>query len=218
MKKPLTRDHSSEKHLQIIKDIWNRKYDVEWIERYVAIFLCILKLFFPTRWIRHFTKNMWYKVRNRALEIYMLIKIITLIVILWWQYINTFTVFLAIYFLIDLAQYFLGLIFLANVYTKLPSIRKNFAHLMLNFLEFIMAFAVLYMATSSVQFDGHTIVNSFLVFYYSFVTATFVGDGDMHIIGILWRKLVFLETIMAFLFIMIIVSSFVASIDLKDDD
>lgn len=217
-KKKVTADHSNAKHIDIIRDIRNRKYELWWIERYIALFLCILKLVFPTRWIRHYTRNLWYRAKNRAIEIYLVIKVVTLFVIIATQKFTIFTIWVTIYFLIDIIQYLLGLIFLAWVYTKIPSIRRNFAHLCMNIIEIVLCFAILYLYTESLIFHNVVVHDSFLSIFYSFMTFAFVWDNEILPTSIIARKLIFSQISISFLFIVIIISSFVAWLEIKNDD
>lgn len=217
-KKKIPVDHSAKKHREIIQDIWNRKYDLVWIERYIALFLCIIKYLFPTLWIRHYTKDMWYKQRNMAIEIYLLSKLFILFAILITQSFNIVTVVLASYFLLDIVQYLLWLIFLSSIYTKLPSIRRNFAHLCINIVDIVLWFAILYLYTSSLTYHGAIVHESFLWVFYSFATFALVGDNEILPATIFARKLAFAQISISFLFIVIIISSFVSTLDIKNDD
>lgn len=217
-KKKAPVDHSASKHLDIIKGIWYRKYDLMGIERYIALILCIVKFLFPTFWIRHFTRNKRYGDRNRGIEIYLIVKLLTLLTILWTQAFNVFTISLTIYFLLDIVQYLLWLIFLSAVYTKLPSIRRNFSHLCINIMDIVLSFAILYLYTSSLVYHGDLVHNSFLGVFYSFATFALVGDNEILPATIFARKLAFTQISISFLFIVIVISSFVSSLDIKNDD
>ena len=217
-KKKVPVDHSAKKHREIVKDIWYRKYDLIGIERYIALFLCVIKFVFPTLRIRHHTRHLWYQKRNRAIEIYLLIKVIILSVIVATQYFTAFTVWVAVYFLLDIVQYLLWLIFLSSIYTKLPSIRRNFAHLCINIIEIVLWFAILYLYTGGLTYHWDISHQWFIWVFYSFVTFALVGDNEILPSSLLARKLVFAQISISFLFIVIIISSFVSTLDIKNDD
>ena len=217
-KKKIPVDHSAKKHRDIVQDIWHRKYDLIWIERYIALVLCTIKFFFPTLWIRHYTRHLWYEKRNRAIEIYLLTKLVLLLVIVITQYFNWFTFWLAVYFLLDIVQYLLWLIFLSSIYTKLPSIRRNFAHLCINIAEIVLWFAILYLYTGWLTYHGEIAHQSFIGVFYSFVTFALVWDNEIVPSTIFAKKLVFAQISISFLFIVIIISSFVSTLDIKNDD
>ncbi len=206
-----------ETHFDIIRNIRQRKYELMGIERYIALILYILKPVFPTYRIRHFAKKGWYRVRNRSIEIYLIIKLILLCLLLYypWQWYATF---LAIYILSDVIHYLLWLIFLSNIYTKFPSIRRNFAHLTMNIIEITMSFAVLYLSLGAIGNSNGVITQGSDALYFSFVTFSTIGYGDILPILPIGKTLVIFETLISFLFITIIASSFVSGLEIRNND
>jgi voltage-gated potassium channel Kch len=124
---------------------------------------------------------------------------------------------LVIYILADITQYLLGLIFLSNVYTKLPVIKRNFAHLMMNVGEIVMGFGVLYLYIHAVGTNGIPLTSGIDATYFSMVTFSTIWYGDIIPLTQAGRVLVIIETLVSLLFVTIIVSSFVAGMDIKDE-
>jgi amino acid transporter len=100
-------------------------------------------MFFPMFWARRLVKD--YDRRNMILELYIFLKITVLALLLYLKIDNIWATLVAMYFVMDIVQYLLGLIFLSHIYTKIPTLNRNFAHLGLNMLEILLSFSVLYL-------------------------------------------------------------------------
>ena len=217
-KKHIWTHHSAKAHFTIISDIRARKYPLAWIERYTALFLCIIKLLFPMRWISHFTKHHGSKARNRALEIYMLSKVAIIFTCLFAPVPSTIAIIITIYILADIWQYLLWLIFLSNVYTKLPAIKRNFSHLTLNVSEIVWWFAVLFLHLWAVWTGWIPITQWRDALYFSMITFSTIWYWDIVPLTMLWKQLIIGETLMSFLFITIIVACFVSGLNIKTEE
>lgn len=210
-------DHSIEQHMHIISWIYHGAFNSSWIEQWIEIILCLVKLCMPWFWIRNICGNN-YNLRNKVLERYMLIKLIILcLLIIWYPSAPQLSVVVALYFLIDIIQHFLGLIFLSNVYTSMPSLKKNFAHLGINVLEIVWWFAVLYLYSGAIGSWWVAIHDAVSSLYFSMVTFATVGYGDIWPINTLWKIMVACQISVSFLFITIICSSFVSDITIKEN-
>lgn len=62
------------------------------------------------------------------------------------------------------------------------------------------------------------VANGISAFYFSLVTFGTIGYGDITPLNLLGRELVIAEVAVSFLFIAIIVTSFVARLDIKNED
>ena len=122
---------------------------------------------------------------------------------------------MAMYFLVDIVQHLMGLIFLSNVYTFFPSLEKNVAHLALNVIEIVLAFAVLYLHFHAVGTHGVASTDPVSLLYFSMVTFATVGYGDIGPITTLGRAMVGSQILISFLFVSIVCGSFVA--DMRKD-
>lgn len=217
-KKKVAVDHSASKHWDIIVDVWARKYDMHGIERYVVLLLCLLKFIFPAFWIRHFTRNAWYRTRNRWIESYVLLKVLILMFFLLYYPDTILGLIVGVYILLDIIQYLLWLIFLSSIYTKMPSIKRNFAHLAMNLFEVAWWFALIYLYTWSVGSAWVPITDWITALYFSFVTFATIWYWDISAISQTWKILIIAEILVSVLFITIIASSFVSRLDIKNED
>jgi hypothetical protein len=210
---PLT-DNSITKQITHIKEVWNsNEYPDYGIERALRLFLVCVQIIFPGLYIRAIAKT---RLDRKMLnEFYVNLKIFIYIIFLcvplpqWISYI-------CIYLIAETLCYLLGLIFLEPEY-KNPaySYKRNLILVIINYIEITLGFAVIY-------FHGFTIdaipelKTSIDAIYFSFISTTTVGYGDMHPITN-WSKITCAtQSLISFLFVVFFISKFLSNFN-KDN-
>lgn len=210
-----------EYYKQTLADLRNNKFDIRWIEKICAFLLYALKILTPWFWLSIVVeRRLWYEWRNTVIDIYLGIKLMTITFLLYgFGWVNTYVaIILGSYMLFDITQYFLGLVFLSDVNSKTLSLKKNFAHLIINVLEISGSFAVLYLYTQSIFVWSVPLHTGLQAIYFSMITFATIGYGDIHPWNTLGQRLVIFQTFISFIFITIIVSSFVANKTIHQDE
>ena len=119
------------------------------------------------------------------------------------------------YRLVDGLNYRLCIIFVDR-YKKdwgLRSLNRSLILLFINYLEIIVAFATLYLLTDSVGYKSDAPLASRLdALYFSVITITTLGYGDIKPIMQVGKWLSLTETVMGFVLIVLVVGSFLTGI------
>lgn len=190
-----------------LKGSWEDYIGIQYIFKYI---LHVLKFIFPGFWISVFAPN--YRIKNILTEFYLILKVLILVAMLWLHSNWIWTLVVTIYFLCDIVHHLF-----TRIYNNIWSLKKNFAHLMLNVCEIVLGYAVLYDHLWVIGVGWIPSHNPLDVLYFSMVTFATVGYGDMGAINVLWRMLVASQIAISLLFIVIICSSFVAQMGTKKE-
>ena len=90
---------------------------------------------------------------------------------------------------------------------------------MFNYCEIIIGFAVLYLATYSIGYSNSNkiITTPIEALYFSTVTITTLGYGDMIPISPLGQKLALLEPLLGFILVVLVIGVFLTGVrDIKE--
>lgn len=162
-----------------------------------------------------------YKSRSQISELYVVVWLIILLFFLFWPMLGPFVSALVIYRLIEGFNYRLCIIFVDRYAGKwvLRSLNRSLILLILNYFEIIVGFASLYLYTQSIgysDYDG-SISSPIEALYFSTVTITTLGYGDLYPITFLGRIFVMIETIMGILMLVLVIGTFLTGItDIKE--
>lgn len=218
-------DNSLKMQWRLIRKLFLRKDDFESLsalEWFIMLFFSFTKLLFPGFYIRwYFNKKGGYNLRNQAIEIYVCIKLSIIVLLLFFGNPHQIWVkLLALYFIIDLMEHILGMIFLHKVNRRRVKLTRNLVLMILNIMELVGSFALLYIGTNSVAFavgENQHLSNPVDAYYFSLITFTTVGFGDIIPINATGRMLVILEIFSSFLFIAILLSSLVNKLNIHEE-
>lgn len=202
-------DHSLSELPSVLKSMYHDDYGVYGFEKMIAMFLCAIKIIFPMFWIRNRAKTKGYAFRNTMLELYLIMKCIILFVILKMGWFDTVGLVVTFYFLADIVQYLLSIMFLPSVFNHASNFNKNFLHLFLNLLEIVFGFSILYMATGALSLPSGGVATWMDAIYFSIITFATIGYGDIITATHTGKLLVSTQVIISFLFVTIIVSRFI---------
>ncbi|MCK4653745.1 MAG: two pore domain potassium channel family protein [Candidatus Cloacimonetes bacterium] len=201
-----------EEYLLII-DIWSNKFPENKVNNLSIIEKSFMSLiiFIRSLSLVHikdiFKKG---KIRSEISEFYVLGRLFFMFYILFSSLINNLHIYiLVIYFLIDGLNYRLC-IFFVDRYKKdwgLRSINRTIILLMLNYFEIIIGFSIFYYLTKSIVYSDtlKIITSPIQSLYFSAITITTLGYGDMTPISSIGRILVILELGLGFILTIIII-------------
>ena len=159
--------------------------------------------------------------RSTINQLYVIIWLIILFVIL---ILNAFltpwlVTLIVVYRLIDIFIYRLYTIFVVRLIIPdktgwdLKSLNRSLVSLFINYLEIIFGFASLYLVTDSVGYNLDLSLSSWVdALYFSVITITTLGYGDIKPIAELGKWLTLLETMMGFILVVLVLGSFLAGV------
>ncbi len=169
-------------------------------------------LLMPAMLVREVSGRFGFLARKKTIEAYALAKPALLGCLLLANAFHCRTSALfATVFLVDLYTYLTGLIFLRRFYTSPVSAQRSLILLGINFVESILGFAVLYGFFGALQRSGDAVapIDALALAYFSLVTSTTVGFGDIIPICGGGRALVCLQIMASVVFLSVFVVEFV---------
>jgi hypothetical protein len=190
-----------QKRINNINSIWhNHHQDDNGIEKIIRLILSASQLFFPGIYIKQLASKKGHEYQELYLDIYVLLKVVFPIIILsnnWLIY--NWLVFTMVYLLLETVLYVPTLIFASDSFSRPRSYKRSMMLLFLNYLEIILAYAVLY---SLGNYLNKPFTHWFDAIYFSTITSSSIGYGD-YFPATTWGK--FLVSTQAFLFLFFIV-------------
>ncbi len=214
--KPI-RDSAYHAHRKNFIRIWNNEkhHDIGF-EKIVRLFLVGIQFIFPGIHVRNFFGRYGLIKRNVAVEFFVLFKTcLPLFFILSGLYHYKITVIISVYLLLETIFYVASLIFVADMFVKPRSYRRNVLMLFLNYLELSFSFAVIY---AGLHLLGSQPQTNFDYLYFSVVTSTTIGYGDIHPVGDLGKVTVCIQAIMVVAFIVLFLNFFGSKVETLDNE
>lgn len=214
--KPI-RDSAYHAHRKNFIKIWNNEkhHDIGF-EKIVRLFLVGIQFIFPGIHVRNFFGRYGLIKRNVAVEFFVLFKTcLPLFFILSGLYHYKITVIISVYLLLETIFYVASLIFVADMFVKPRSYRRNVLMLFLNYLELSFSFAVIY---AGLHLLGSQPQTNFDYLYFSVVTSTTIGYGDIHPVGDLGKVTVCIQAIMVVAFIVLFLNFFGSKVETLDNE
>lgn len=193
-----------------VKEVWySNNYTDFGIERILRLSLVLVQFIFPGLYIRYLAGKKNVLCRKISNEIYVLIKIFIYACFLCCSPIKRL-VFICIYLIMDTLCYLLGLIFLEPEYkSPTSSNKRNLILVILNYIEITLGFANIYYHYYHDSIEN--MKNSIDALYFSFVTTTTLGYGDMHPLCSSSKVMCAIHSFMSFLFVVFILSVFLSN-------
>jgi len=208
---PLKRSAYSNHKIHLVK-IWNNaKHNDIGFEKVLRLFLVAIQFIFPGLHYRNFWGKRGVIVRNVAIEFYVLFKtILPLIFLLTGLYKHLFAVIISSYLLLETICYVSALIFVSDMFVKPRSYRRNILMLFLNYLEIAFSFAVIY---AGLHLLGEKATSVIDYIYFSIVTSTTIGYGDLHPVTNFGKILVCIQAIMVVAFVVLFLNFFGSKVE-----
>ena len=192
---------NSSSETSVIKYQWNRfvalwnndleeKSNAIGIERFLKLFLVLIQYLFLGFYVRAIFNRWGDRGRSIGIELYVLFKITTAILILsfqpfdWGTGWSLFFKLWVPYMITESVLYTAALIFCSDIFSKPRSYKRNLILLLFDYTEITVGFASLYLINNALIFTNQTEqitkqITSLDAAYFSFVTSVTVGYGDI---------------------------------------
>jgi voltage-gated potassium channel Kch len=202
------------KQSELLGRLWRRDPLVLFgVERWFLLGLATVLLFLPAMAVRWLGGQFGYLGRKVGVELWVFGKPVVLLAILYLGVSdNRGAAFVSIVMLVDLYAYLLGLVFLRRFYVAPASYGRSVILLGVNLLESALGFAVLYIHFEALAQGGAVVRSWSKAVYFSVITAATIGYGDIVPGGGIGRLIVVTQALSSFLFVAIILATFVANL------
>ncbi len=203
-----------QKRIQNIKAIWNNDHqDDNGIEKIVRLLLSSSQLIFPGIYIKYLASKKGTEYEDLAMDFYILLKVAMPLLIIsnHWQ---QFPVVLAImiYVMLETVLYIPTLIFASDLFARPRSYKRSMLLLFFNYLEIVFGFAVLY---STGNYLNQPINHWFDAVYFSMVTSSTIGFGDLYPVQTFGKALVMTQSLLVLMFVVLFLNFYSTKIDSK---
>ena len=195
-----------------LRKIWeNARHNDIGFEKLLRLFLVAVQFIFPGLHYRNYWGKKGTIVRNVAVEFYVLFKtLLPVFFLLSGAYRHTWAMVVSIYLLSETTFYVSALIFVSDMFVKPRSYRRNMLMLFLNYLEISLSFAVIYAHLKILGGLAHSVVD---YIYFSIVTSTTIGYGDLHPVTSAGKMLVCVQAIMVVAFVVLFLNFFGSKVE-----
>ena len=214
--KPI-RESAYSSHKRNFIRIWNNEkhHDIGF-EKLLRLMLVAMQFIFPGIHVRNFFGKYGLIRRNVAIEFFVLFKtLLPLYFVLSGLYHYKVTIVISVYLLLETICYVASLIFVADMFVKPRSYRRNILMLFLNYLEISFCFAVIY---AGLDLLGDQTKTNIDFIYFSVVTSTTIGYGDIHPINDLGKIFVCIQAVMVVAFIVLFLNFFGSKVETLDNE
>ncbi|MFM9471386.1 potassium channel family protein [Flavobacterium psychrophilum] len=213
-KKEKIRFNPIEKRILNIRSIWNNDHQEDnGIEKIFRLFLSISQLLFPGIYIKYFANKKGSEYQDLALDVYILAKVMfpLMILINEWQH-NIYIIFVMTYVLLETVLYIPTLIFASDLFSRPRSYKRSMLLLFFNYMEIVLAFAVLYSCGNHLNKD---FTHWFDALYFSIITSSSIGYGDFYPVTIFGKFLVSMQALLFLFFVILFLNFFSTKIKSK---
>jgi hypothetical protein len=195
-----------------LASIWNnnKHHDIGF-EKILRLFLVGIQIFFLGIHIRNFFGKFGTIKRNVAVEFFVLFKtILPLFFMYTGLYHYNFAIITSLYFLTETICYVASMIFVSDIFVKPRSYRRNILMLFFNYLEIALGFSVVYAGLHLLSNDQLPALD---YIYFSIITSTTIGYGDLHPIVPLGKIVVCIQAIVVVAFIVLFLNFFGSKVE-----
>ncbi len=195
-----------------LRKIWNNEkhHDIGF-EKVLRLFLVSIQIIFPGIHIRQLFSKSGTVKRNVAVEFFVLFKtLLPLAFMITGFYKHLAAVIISTYLLIETVCYVSSLIFVADMFVRPRSYRRNILMLSLNYMEISMCFSVVY---GGLHLLGEQAKTWFDYVYFSVVTSTTIGYGDMHPANAIGKGMVCVQALLVVAFIVLFLNFFGSKVE-----
>ncbi|TNE69101.1 potassium channel protein [bacterium] len=202
--------------IQNVKRIWNNeKYNDFGLERIIRLSLAISLFFFPGLYVRSFSGQFGLLARKIGVEIYVVFKL--LLPLFFFQIGWTNHLWVAIIAAIMATEtviYLATIIYLSNEFTSPISYRRSLTTLFFNYMEICLNFAIIYSYCNYniPDFFKNKLTSGLDAIYFSFVTSTTVGFGDIVVNKGFGQFLVIIQSILFLVFVGLFINYFTSNV------
>jgi hypothetical protein len=189
--------------ISYLKKAWES--DTYGLERLLRLFLCLVQFIYPILLVKEIFGRISSRARKLAVEFYILLKLIFPLAVLYFGlYRYHFVIFIIVYLLSETILHILNLIFLADKEEFSLSYHRAILLLLLNYMEVALDFAVIYIGFGLLN----EALNPVSAVYFSIVSSTTVGFGDIHAAGSFGQLVVMAQLLICLAFIIVFINYF----------
>lgn len=212
--KPKSRPHtlnSFQEHLRKIKEVWHGElYEDFGIERVFRLFLISVKLLFPGIYLQLLFGKGEYLAKKLTGEFYVFLKtLFPLFVLIYGGSTQPVLQVLNIYLLVETLIYIFTKIYVAEHETETAH-KRSILLLFLNYVEVILAFAVIYSGGNYLNIPLHNYIDAI---YFSTVSGATIGYGDIYPVTTAGKLIVICQTFTSLSFIVLFFNFFGSKIN-----
>lgn len=204
---PKSQFNPIQKRILNIKAIWNNDHqDDNGIEKIIRLLLSISQLLFPGIYIKYLAVKKGNQYEDLAVDLYVLLKVaFPVFLLVFHLYDNKLLIWLMSYLLLETVLYVPTLIFASDLFSRPRSYRRSMLLLFFNYLEIVFAFAVLYATGTHLNKPLNNWIDAI---YFSLVTASSIGYGDMYPTDSYGRLMVALQAVLFLFFVVLFLNFF----------
>jgi MFS family permease len=198
-----------------LEKVWNNEMHNDiGLEKILRLFLVAIQFAFPGIYIRDKYGRKGLTWKNLAIEAYVVFKtLLPLLFLLTGLYTKSFVLFITFYLLAETILYVATLIFVSDIFAKPRSYRRSVLLLYFNYLEIVLAFAVIYGGLNLLNSKAKSITD---FIYFSFVTSATIGYGDIYPTTDLGKIMVSFQSIIFLVFIVLFLNFFSSKVEDKE--
>jgi hypothetical protein len=200
-------DSHIQRHHANLQKVWNNLgHNDTGIERILRLFLISIQFLFPGLYIRDYFGRFGLSYKNLAIESYILLKLSFPIFAFYFHETgNPFVLGLSIYFLVETITYVAVLVFVSDISTETRSANRAILLLLLNYVEITFNFSMLYSGFRMLNDKAITAID---FFYYSFITSSTIGYGDIVPVTQAGKFLVCCQSFLFLVFVVLFINYF----------
>jgi len=203
-----------DKRIHNIRSIWNNEQEEDiGIEKLLRLFLGFSQFLFPGIYIKHFIGGRRLLYQEITVDLYVLFKIAFAFGIIYnGRQDNDILVWIVIFFMAETLLHIPTLIFASDIFSRPRSYRRSMLLLFFNYIEIVLAFAVLY---SSGDYLNQAFKHWFDPIYFSFISGATVGFGDFYPITPIGKMLVSFQVVIFIIFAALFLNFFSNKVESK---
>lgn len=195
------------RRVENIKAIWNNEFEEDaGLEKLVRLILAASQFLFPGMYIKHLFWRKGPLYQDLATEVFVLLKTaFPLAVLLLGYEDHGLVIALVVWLVLETVLYIPTLIFASDTFGSPRSYRRSTLLLFLNYIEVVLSYAVIYKAG---QFLNQPLTDPVQALYFSAVTSSTIGFGDLFPVTRAGRLLVVSESLFYFSYIVLFINFF----------
>ena len=200
--------HSTlERRWKNVLAIWNNSFDEDaGLEKLVRLLLATSQFLFPGIYVKHAFWRSGPVHQDLAVEVFVLLKTIFPVVVLWMGWWNEpVAVVLVVWLTAETLLYIPTLIFASDALPSPRSYRRSKLLIFINYLEVVFAFAVLHMAG---QYMNLPLTRWTDAVYVSFVITSTIGFGEYYPISGIGKLVISIQSVFYLSYIALFISFF----------
>ncbi len=200
--------HSTiQRRVENIRAIWNNKYEEDaGLEKLIRLGLAFSQFFFPGMYVKHVLWKKGPLYQDLATEIFVLLKTgFPVFLLITGRQNDPWLLALMIWFLLETVIYIPTLIFASDTFSTPRSYRRGTLLLLLNYLEVVLSFAVIY---ASGQYLNQPLTHWSEAVYFSFITSSTIGYGEFYPVTNTGRLLVVLQSLFYLSYMVLFINFF----------